>query len=129
MAATDGEAEGFGLLSAISHQKGTRVISLRGSFLFQIFDAGVYDLGLLYGRGSVGETGRTTFGAGLAIVGSENCGGLSSDCEREWTIGVPLGAAASYSVGGVLGVGIHAFANLNLVRPFIGAVLSLHIGP
>ena len=125
---TDGSGEGLGLASAITHQTGSRVISLRASLLGEILGDGVYDLGLLYGRGSMGETGRTTFGAGLALVGSEDCGGLSAICEREWTIGVPLGAGASYSFGRVLGIGIHAFANLNLVRSYIGAVLALRIG-
>jgi hypothetical protein len=81
----------------------------------------VAELGLLYGAGHRFNRNYGLAAAGLALVTVEDRG----DRQRG-TVGIPV--EAQLISGGPLRLGIAAFGNLNPLRPFAGALLSVQLG-
>lgn len=133
-------SDGAGALYG-SYQTGANLFSVRSAGAFELFGDGVLDLGVLYGRATIGEGGHVSFGIGLAVVtgyyqddGLDFCGlfGDPSDCpdtstEGFLTAGIPLEVQLALR-GRYVGIGIYGFANLNRESSFFGATISLHAG-
>jgi hypothetical protein len=78
-----------------------------------------------------------TFSAGLGYVGGRIRGAYIPD-ESGWgglqkmkklsNIGIPMEIQYIRTTSGNVGIGLSAFGNLNLVRPFGGIALNLHLG-
>lgn len=86
----------------------------------------VTELGLLYGRWRERGAVAWSLSGGLASVRISDCGegGPSRACT---TLGVPLVADAVVA-SRVVGVGLQAFANLNLKAPFGGIGVVVPVG-
>lgn len=114
-----------------SYQFGANLISLRAAVTAGLFDDGVNDYALLYGRATRGAGDRHHLAAalGVAVVdGCERSGGLSN-CEfSRSVIGLPLELQAFWRPGKLVGLGLYGFANLNSTRSFAGLTLGLQLG-
>jgi len=110
-------------LAGLARQRGPHLFALRSSVVTD-FDDHVYDIGLLYGRGTRGQGtgGRRSVGIGLALVSVDGLTG-----EDGYTIGVPLAVEMSRN-GPNIGLGVQGFANLNSVQSFAGAVVTIGLG-
>lgn len=97
----------------------------------------VWDAGILLGRIFKNDYGLVSFSAGLSFVGGLKRGEYISNDET-WggyynmkhraTLGIPLESHLVYTLSRNAGIGITAFGNLNMDKPFFGALLSLHLG-
>jgi len=97
----------------------------------------VWDAGILFGRIFKNNFGQISISAGLSFVGGLKRGAFISDDET-WggyynmkhraTLGIPLESHLIYMLSRNAGIGITAFGNLNLDKPFFGALLSLQLG-
>jgi hypothetical protein len=97
----------------------------------------LWDIGLLLGK--MVEKRHTIFiySAGLGYVGGRIRGKFIPD-ESGWgglqkmkklsSIGIPIEIKYIRTISGNVGIGLTAFGDLNLVRPFGGIALSLHLG-
>ena len=128
--AFSGETSGVMALE-IAHQRGRHLFALWSSIVFEIFDDSVGDVGLLYGRSTVGGAGSASLAAGLSFVeASIDCPALFSGevCDNGRTVGVPIVASASWRPARFIGLGVRTFLNINSIDPFFGAVAAIEIG-
>ena len=97
----------------------------------------VWDAGILLGRIFKNGFGLVSFSAGLSFVGGLKRGAYISfdetwggyyQMEHRATLGIPLESHLVYMLSRNAGIGITAFGNLNLDKPFFGALLSLQLG-
>lgn len=105
-------------------QRGRQILSLRGAGVAGICifenDCNKADIGLLVGVGTTGSAGHASVGAGIALVpGTEDFFS---------TVGLPLQAQFLFDVGGVVGLGLYAFLDINPEQTFGGITLSLSAG-
>ena len=114
---------GLGALAGLAQQRGSHLFAFRSSVVTD-FDDHVYDIGLLYGRGTreQGTGGRRSVGIGLALVSVDGLTG-----EDGYTIGVPLAVEIARN-GSNIGFGVRGFANLNSVQSFGGTVVTIRLG-
>jgi len=97
----------------------------------------LWDIGLLLGKMVERRHNLFTFSAGLGYVGGRIRGAYIPD-ESGWgglqkmkklsNIGIPMEIQYIRTTSGNVGIGLSAFGNLNLVRPFGGIALNLHLG-
>ena len=120
---------GPGAVGEVGILTGVHRLSLRASFVAEIFGDGAADFGALYGR-------RWPFpdlslAAGVAGVEVADCPDLFSgdpSCENKYTVGLPLTAELSLLRTDHLGLGIHAFGNVNGIASFGGLTLVAQLG-
>lgn len=109
-------------------QRGRRVLSLRAATVTDICigignndDCEQQDVGLLIGWGTTGRTGLSSIGVGVAAV-------RGGDDGETVAVGLPLQIQFLFDVGGVAGLGLYGFANINAEQSFGGVTLSLSLG-
>lgn len=110
---------------SVHWQRGRQVLSLRAATVTYIcIDENDYcgqrDVGFLIGWGTTGNAGHASIGVGIAAVPSEE--------EFFHTVGLPLQAQFLFAVGGVIGLGLYGFADINAEQSFGGITLSLSVG-
>jgi hypothetical protein len=122
---------GVGLLAAIAWQKQPHQVTFRALTLTDLAgfpDSGggdaVAEVGLLYGRVRPASFGHASASAGLALVTFGTCPGRRAQCH---TAGVPLVVEAATSLT-VIGIGLQAFANVNLRSPYGGLAAFIQLG-
>ena len=126
-------SEDFAGHAALFYQHRANLFALRASATAGLFDDGIQDVALLYGRAH-GPRDRWRLGlaTGLAVV--DGCiepgeGSLFGDCEAQPTVvGVPVDAQVVWLPSEYVGLGLHGFADFNSVRSFGGVTLSLQLG-
>lgn len=97
----------------------------------------IWDVGILLGPIYKSEHGLASFSAGLSLVGGMKRGSYIANDET-WggyyelkhraILGIPLESHLIYLLSQNAGIGITAFGNLNLDKPFFGALVSLQLG-
>jgi len=97
----------------------------------------LWDIGLLLGKMVESRHHIFTYSAGLGYVGGRLRGDFIPD-ESGWgglqkmkklsNIGIPIEIQYIRTVSANVGIGLTAFGDLNLVQPFGGITLSLHLG-
>ncbi len=97
----------------------------------------IWDVGLLLGRFYKSDHILASLSAGLSLVGGMKRGSFISNDET-WggyyelkhraILGIPLESHLIYLLSQNAGIGITAFGNLNLDKPFFGALISLQLG-
>jgi hypothetical protein len=123
-------SEDFGGSLNGSYQFGRNIISLRASATAGIFDDGFGDYALLYG-GALRPASRryhAAFGAGIGLVHGCRGGGLGGCRDVANVVGIPIEVQAFWHPGGLIGVGLYGFANLNETHSFAGLTLGLQLG-
>jgi hypothetical protein len=96
----------------------------------------VTDVALLFGRLHEGDSGWIRLAAGPAYVEHRRSGDpvecvlffCAYEMHRSSTFGLALQADGALRPRRTLGLGVSAFANLNGSHPFVGGVVTLHIG-
>jgi hypothetical protein len=116
----------------VSHQRGPRLISIRGFGSTLIFGPSVAEIGLLYGRSTKVRFGALSLSGGLGMVRAESCG-LDWVCEPSphdtfRTLGVPLEVQWRFAPTSFLGVGISGVGNVNPRTGFAGVLVCLQFG-
>ncbi|OGU29615.1 MAG: hypothetical protein A2X67_11725 [Ignavibacteria bacterium GWA2_55_11] len=97
-------------------------------------EEGVLDIGLMYGRASKSSYGVASASAGLGLVHGSRCawdystGQNRYTDERFYTVGIPVEIQLSWTPTSFFGLGIIAFADLNLQQSFAGGLLSITFG-
>ncbi|MGI9628742.1 MAG: hypothetical protein ACR2QM_18045 [Longimicrobiales bacterium] len=120
----------FAVLGALTHQRGPHRIVLRllvmaDFYGFPDVSAETDEVALLYGRSLAGSGSQSAILAGLSVVTVH--GGPESDFVQRTTLGIPL-VVEGLLRGKVTGVGLQAFANLNIEAPYAGLGLLLQVG-
>jgi hypothetical protein len=136
-----GESSGPGLCASLSAQRGNELFTFRYSrgsdlSLFASPSESAWDFGLLYGRISNSKLGRASISGGIALAGVTRRGRLvsggwfNSEYEENTSIlpGIPLQGELFFTPTSFLGVGVIAFADLNIRRSVFGATLGLTVG-
>ena len=82
------------------------------------------ELGVLYGRTSVGRSLPVVIATGVSALGFFDC---TDDDDSCFTFGVPLVAEVSRSTG-LIGIGLQLFGNINSKAQYAGGVLFLKLG-
>jgi len=101
----------------------------------------VWDFGLLYGKIKKYAYGSASMSCGISLIGGVRRGdylsssgsgwfslGSNHDKRNFYNIGIPVEAQLFWTPTSVFGVGVSAFANLNLDKPFYGTTLLLQLG-
>lgn len=121
----------------MSYLAGTHLFSLRyaHSYEFNILGSSpaneVMDIGLLYGIIARNEIGFASISAGLGgVSGIKRVGDYMTGYmgKKFFTMGVPLEAQLFLDPFGFLGVGLYAFANVNLEKSFAGVLFCIQLG-
>ncbi len=122
---------GLGAVVQLAYQKGPHHFAARALGLadFHGFPdsggGGLGELGLVYGRRRTASFGYAALSAGAAFVTLDHCPGRgSATCN---TVGFPLTAEAALQ-GGLIGLGLQLYANVNPRSPYGGLTLSLLMG-
>jgi len=126
-------SEDFAGHAALFYQHRANLFALRASATAGLFDDGIQDVALLYGR-AYGPRNRWRLGlaTGLALV--DGCiepgeGSLFGDCKaRPTVVGVPVDAQVVWLPSEYVGLGLHGFADFNSLLSFAGVTLSLQLG-
>ncbi len=117
---------------SFSYQTGSSLFSIRGvvneEFRLDLWGYSgppekVWDIGVLYGRVAKASWGLASISGGVGIVGASDDQGVSS-----YHPGIPLESQLFWTPSSTLGIGIYGFANLNLEKSFVGALLCVQIG-
>lgn len=93
---------GFGLLAALTYQRGPHHVALRGMGFADVvsgYDDSVIELAALYGRTRTGALGHAAAAAGLAVVTVDR----GSPHDVRTTVGIPLTPGGPPDVGGGAG--------------------------
>jgi len=121
----------------ISYLAGTHLFSLRYAHSYEINILGpspsneVLDIGVLYGIIAKNEIGFASVSAGLGGVKGikrVSAGPTEYIGESVFTTGVPLEAQLFWNPVSFFGLGLYAFANANLERPFGGVLFCVQAG-
>jgi hypothetical protein len=124
-------SEDFGGQLNSSYQFGSNLLSFRIAGTAGLFEDGFSDYALLYGRATRAAGERHMLGAALGVAVVDGCrgGGVFSNCaDISPVIGLPLELQAFWRPGGLVGLGLYGFANLNQAQSFAGVTLSLQLG-
>lgn len=107
------------------------VLSMRATSTALDLGSETWDIALLYGRVVRHEDFLFSAGAGVAVVGGMRYGGLfgaGTAEEMDTQMGFPLGGTALWVPAGVVGIGLHGYANVNTGHPFGGLGVVLRVG-
>jgi len=110
---------------------------LQGGLWFNTDGSEYHDVGLLAGYGWLNRSFMASIGAGIGFVG----GGTWTCEEQSWFFcdvsrtqklhqvpGLALEAQVVGNLGGVIGLGLYAFGNLNQTHSFAGLSLQMYLG-
>ena len=113
-----------------SYQFGGNLLSLRASVTAGVFDDGVGDYALLYGRATspTAQHYHASVALGLGIVHGCRGGGLGGCQDLPNTVGVPIELQLFWRPGSLIGLGLYGFANFNDEQSFGGLTLGLQLG-
>jgi len=99
----------------------------------------VWDVGVLYGRIAKASYGFASVSAGISLVGGVRRGRYLSSSggwfgtryfeEKNFiTVGIPVEAQLFWTPLAFFGIGLYGFANLNIEKSFVGALLCIQFG-
>ena len=126
-------SEDFAGHAALFYQHRANFFALRASATAGLFDDGIQDVALLYGRAH-GPRNRWRLGLATGVALVDGCiepgeGSLFGNCdERPTVVGVPVDAQVVWLPSQYVGLGLHGFADFNSMRSFGGVTLSLQLG-
>jgi len=141
------DAPSFG--GSLCYQSGKNLLSFRylRNEEFHIFLTDspletVWDVGVLYGRIAKASYGFASISAGISLVGGVRRGRYlsSSGGWFVWfgtnyyeengfiTVGIPVEAQLFWTPLAFFGIGFYGFANLNIEKSFVGALLCIQFG-
>lgn len=116
----------------LNYQHGVHLASLRLAATSGLFDYGLYDVALLYGRGTrptIRSPYRAAVGLGIALADGCPGGSVFSDCvDQPMVVGLPLEARLAWLPAKTIGVELYGFANFNHIQSFAGLTLGLQVG-
>jgi len=141
---SDPGAPSFG--GSLYYQSGINLLSFRylRNEEFQILGPDspletVWDVGVLYGRIAKASYGFASVSAGISLVGGVRRGRYLSSSggwfgtryfeEKNFiTVGIPVEAQLFWTPLAFFGIGLYGFANLNIEKSFVGALLCIQFG-
>ena len=122
------EAGGFSTGVGFCYQIGKNIFSLRELYIGQIPSEdypfrGIGDIGFLYGRIAKASYGFASISAGISLVS-----GVRRNYYGFFTVGIPVEAQLFWTPLAFFGIGLYGFANLNIEKSFVGALLCIQLG-
>lgn len=126
-----GGSEGIAANMNASYQFGGSVMSLRTAATSGLYEDGLWDYALLYGRGTRPSESRYHAGAAVGVALVDGCtgGSVFSSCrDISAVVGLPIEVQAFWRPGSLVGLGLYGFANFNGARSFAGLTLGLQLG-
>lgn len=121
--------ERVGAILALAGTRREHLLMLRLAMAVDEFleggDAELLDVGLLYGRHvTLSPRVRADVAAGPALVACEGC----EDGTSSTGPGLAVSAALTAWPARPVGVGLHVYGNVNTLKAFAGAALTLRVG-
>lgn len=122
---------GLGMIGGAAVEFDRHVLSLRAVSTDQALGDELWEIAVLYGRATATEHVFLSAGVGTAVVGGTRYprvfgGGEGEDFEP--IIGFPLEGQIAWTPVRAVGIGVHAFANVNTAHPVGGVALTLRLG-
>jgi hypothetical protein len=125
------EAGGFSAGGGLCDQIGKNIFSFRVLSIEEISSEdypfrGIGDIGFLYGRIAKASYGFSSISAGISLVGGGRRHNYGD--EQFVTVGIPVEAQLFWTPLAFFGIDLYGFANLNIEKSFVGALLCIQFG-
>ena len=119
----------FAGVASLSYRSGASVVAWRTSGVAELFGDGMWDTGLLYGRGTRTRVYQAWAAAGVGLAdGTRSSGLFGQQHDLSSVVGIPLEAHLTWTPASWFGVGLYGFADVNHSQSFAGVALGLELG-